>query len=305
MEASIARVLGGAKVKGTVTRNGRSVLVGGPEPAGVASVFSQMPGVSWIAVGMAVGSFKELGQASAVLARRYLRRGDRFSVVADASGGVAVADVAGTVVSAALEAIKGARVAELRPRVRFRATFERTKGALGVELLEGPGGLPTGTEEVTCLVSGGMHSSVLCWMALLSGFRVRMIHARVDDQSQGAAAHLYAELSNRVDPSGLTLEVVHGGEPASSLIWRVGRAKQPVFAGFHAGCSRVTGAISNSVEAPLFLLPEESFAREYRELSLKGYHAKLDWKFGRARAAESSVFAGVKADVNQVLDGLR
>ena len=304
-ESSISRVVGIPGVGGSVTRNGRSVLVEGPEPARVASLLSLLPGVSWVAAGMAARSFRELSQASSVLARRYLRPGDRFRVEADASGGIAVGDVAGSVVSAALEAVRGSRVDESRPKVRFRASFDGKRGAVGVELFEGPGGSPTGAEGVTCLVSGGKHSSVLSWMALLSGYRVRMVHARIDEESERAAAHLYAELSNRVDPSGLSLEVLRGGEPASLLLWRAGRAKTPIFAGFHSGCSEVAGALGRSVVAPLFLLPEGSFDTAYKGLSLRGYQANLDTEGRRARPASKSVFAGVKADVSQVLDGLR
>jgi len=35
--------------------------------------------------------------------------------------------------------------------------------------------------RVHCLVSGGYHSSVVSWMAALSGFSLTLVHARADD----------------------------------------------------------------------------------------------------------------------------
>lgn len=281
------------------------MLVEGPEPVRVASLFRHMPGVSWVAVGLAAESFNELKAGSADLARRYLRRGYRFSVLAEASGNVASGDVAGTVVSAALEAVRGTRTDEAKPRVRFRAAFDGARGAVGVELSDGPGGVPTGAEGVTCLVSGGKHSSVLCWMALLAGFRVRMVHAKVDERSLVAVADLYEEVSHRVDPIGLSLEVLQGGDPASSLLGAVQKVKGSAFGGFHSACSRVPAAMKGKVGAPIYLLPEESFELEFRELRLKRYEEKLDWGMTGPRAARRLAFGGVRADISQVLDGLR
>jgi hypothetical protein len=303
--ASISRALLQAKVKGTVKRSGGSVLVEGPEPAGVTSMFRKMPGVQWIAVGLAASSFKELASASALLAKRYLKRGDRFSVGADVSGGVAEADVGGAVASAALEAVKGARIDEQKPKIRFRATYDGSKGAVGVELSDGPGGAPTGTDGATCLTSGGRHSSVLCWMALLSGYRVRMVHAKVDDGSLKAVARLYAELSHRVDPSGLHLDVLGGGDAAPLLKGYMRGAKGPVFGGFHSTCSGFPVALRGKVGAPLYLLPEESFVREYEGLSLKEYDSELRWGARRDARPKITSFGGIRADINQVLDGLR
>ena len=302
--SSISRVLAGAKVRARVRTRGRSVIVEGPRPVDAAHLLKLMPGVSWVAVGTTVGSFREIGGASGALARKYLRRGDRFTVLAEASGGLAVGDVAGSAVSAVLEAVRGARMDERRPRVRFRAVFDGTEGAVGVELSEGPGGVPTAATRATCLVSGGVHSSVLAWMALLSGFRVRLVHAVVGERSLHASAHLYAELSNRVDPSGLSLEVLEGGEPAASIVACVLASKQPVFGGFHQGCSRIPPALRSGVMAPISLLPEESFEREFLGLGLRGLEGSLDWTVRKSRPAKSRFFGGVRADVNDVLEGL-
>ena len=293
------------RLKHSVRRAGSAFLIEGQGPVEVASTLRLMPGVAWIAVGMAAGSFRDLGKAASVLARKYLRPGFRFSVLAEGSGNVAVGDIAGAVALSALEAVKGARIDDAKPRVRFRATLEDSVGAVGVELSEGPGGSPTGAERVTCLASGGKHSSVLCWLALLSGFRVNIVHAKQDEMSLQAVAHLYSELSNRIDPAALSLEFLEGGEPGALIFRRVGRRQERTFGGFHSGCTDFPSRLKGAVEAPLFVLPEESFNREYRALSFKEFASRIDWKAGRAKTAKTLRIAGIRADVSRVLEGCR
>jgi hypothetical protein len=305
LETSISHVLALGKEKWNIKRAGAAFLVEGPDPVEVATALGLMPGVAWIAVGTASSSLRELGKGAAALARKYLRPGVRFSVLAESSGNMAVGDIAGAVVSSALEEVKGARIDDTTPQVKFRATLEDSAGAVGVELSVGPGGFPAGTQEVTCLASGGRHSSVLCWLALLSGFRVRIVHAERDEVSLQAVAHLYAELSHRIDPAGLSLEVVRGGEPGPLVLWQAKKRKGRIFGGFHVGCSGPQGLLKRRVEAPLFLLPEEYLDREYRALSLKEFGSRIEWKTHPAKRAETVRIAGVRADVSQVLDGLR
>ncbi|MDA4121210.1 MAG: hypothetical protein OK404_02245 [Thaumarchaeota archaeon] len=305
LESSISHVLALNKEKWSVRRAGAAFLVEGPDPVKVASALGRMPGIAWIAVGTASNSFRELGRGAEALARKYLRPGVRFSVLAESSGNMAVGDIAGFVASSALEEVKGARIDDATPQVKFRATLEDLKGAVGVELSVGPGGFPTGTQEVTCLASGGRHSSVLCWLALLSGFRVSIVHAEQDEESLQAVAYLYAELSHRIDPAIISLEVLRGAEPGPLVLWRGKKRKERTFGGFHAGCSKPPGHLKKKVEAPLFLLPEEYFDREYRALSLKEYGSTIEWKTRPAKRAKSVRIAGVRADVSQVLDGLR
>jgi hypothetical protein len=254
---------------------------------------------------MTANSIRELSGVAAVLARRYLRQGDRFAVIADSSGPHALGDIAGAVASSALEVVKGARIDEVRPKLKIRATFDKSVGAVGVELSSGPGGVPTGAEEVVCLCSGGRHSSVVCWFALLSGFRVKVVHAQTVDIGLRPVARLYAELSHRVDPTSISIEVLGGGNVASLLKRRVKSERRQVFGGFHSGCTELPDFIKGNATSPLFLLPEEYFDRELQSLSLEDALSKVGWKPGRVKAAETQRFGGVRADVSQVLDGLR
>jgi hypothetical protein len=303
LESSVANVLRLAGLKQGVVRKGRALLVEGEDPVEIAGLVQRMPGVSWVAVGLGAGSTKELGRGAGALAGKYLGPGRTFAVAGDVSGGPK-GDIVGLLTSAILERAKGARTVDEGPDVRFRASFDGAGGAVGVELAGGPGGVPTGTEAAVCLVSGGSHSAVVCWLALLAGFRVRMLHAKVDDASLRAVAKLYAEMSHRADPSHLSLEVLSGGTPASLLGGRLGAGGGRAFAGFHAGCSDVPRLLESRVTAPAYLLPEEWFDREFGGLSLKGDHRTEAWTGSPRKAVERMEFGGEKADVSSTLDGL-
>lgn len=288
------------KLGGEASAVGETIVVRGPEPIEVASVFQHTPGIRWIAAGFA-GPRSEIGGAAVALAKLYLRRGDRFSVGAEGTGGALASDVAGAVTSKILDAVKGALVSE-NPRVIFRAAEDGKNGAVGVEVRSGPGGVPTGVEGVTCMVSGGVHSAVTAWMALLGGFRVRLVHAAVSDQSLLAVARLYSELSNRVDPKGLSLEVLGGGPPSGLIARYASGHKGTMFGGFHSN-GAAPGA-SLRVSSPLYLLPEEKFAAEFDSLGVKAFDFEEDWHRTGGGRLTSRGFSGGPADVSAVIDGL-
>jgi len=303
LRESVGRVLKSAGLRGEVATSGRALIVGGPDPSVVASALRNVPGVEWLAVGVASRSLRDMSEASKQLATRYLRPGSRFSVVASGGEGVAASDVSGVVVSSVVEEVRGVRADEAKPQFVLRATLSRTGGAVGVQVTGGPGGVPTGSQAVACLVSGGMHSSVLCWMAVLAGYRVIMVHVKVREESLRAVAKLYAELSRRVDPSAVALEVLTGEDTARIVNW-VGRGEgEPVFVGSHAGCSDI--GWPSRIRAPLYLAQEEWFRTEISMLSVKPYEERLAWANGSTAPVETRVFGGVRADVSGVLDGLR
>src|SRR5271157_5024632 len=193
LASSIGGVLESTGINGKMVTSGRSLIIQGPDPSLAGSAVRNAPGVDWVAVGMALRTFREVGETAKVLARRYIRPGARFSVVPSGGSGVPASDVGGAVVSAVLEEVRGVKVDEARPEVVLRASMTRTGGAIGVEVSRGPGGVPTGSTRVACLVSGGMHSSVLCWMALLAGYRLTMVHAKRNAGTTMGGARLYAE----------------------------------------------------------------------------------------------------------------
>jgi adenylyl- and sulfurtransferase ThiI len=306
LESSVREVLRVEKVKARVRRCGGSVVVEDGDPVGEAILFRYMPGVSWIAVGQQADSFGEMGPGAARLARVYLRRGDRFSVSAESDEAeTAASDIAGVVSSAVLGEVKGARMDEGNPKAKFRAVYGRRRGAVGVELRPGPGGTPIGETNADCFVSGGMHSSVVAWHALLSGFGVRLVHVKVSEESLRAVARLYAELSNRVDPRRLSLEVMEGGSVLSAFDRHPGGTVGPLFAGFHAECGGVPANVPRLVQAPLLLATEEEFEVCHSSLSVGRFVAREDWLEEERREGAWKSFGGARTDMHGVLDGLR
>jgi hypothetical protein len=212
-------------------------------------------------------------------------------------------DLAGAMTSKILDAVKGARVSD-RPKVRFRAAFDGRGGVVGVEVKRGVGGAPTGTERVACLVSGGVHSSVLAWMSMVQGFRVSLVHVEVAEESLRAVARLYSELSHRGDPRWLDLEVVRGGSVAGVLRSYGAESEVPVFAGFHSSGASVRTRL-RGVSAPLYLMPDEMFQSEYDALGLWPYDSPVEWGSKASPGRGRRRFGGVAADVSGVIDGLR
>ncbi len=284
--------------------SGGSIVVEGMEPLGVAAKLKHTPGVSWIAAGKVSRSFKELLDDSATLATAYLKRGDRFSVDAEGGSGAVMSDVSGGVTSKILESSKGTRVSQEDPKIRFRSAFDGSRGVVGVEVARGPGGVPTGVDSVVCLVSGGRHSSVMSWMALLAGYKVRLVHAMVNHESLLGVARLYAELSHRTDPRGMMLQVIEGKSPAHALVGVARGVSEPVFGGFRASGGPIPRRLRSHVLSPLYLLDEDKFDNEFDSLALKSYDAKMSWDSSKNKDVEIRSFGGVTADVSEVVDGL-
>jgi hypothetical protein len=304
--ASVRGVLGAERIRARVSVAGESVSVEGPEPVEVASVLENLPGVRWIAVGRSSDSMKGLMEELTRLAKVYVRPGEKFAVKGETHGAdVKPLDLAGAGNSAVMDAVRGARVNEDEPSTVFRVAFDGRHGVAAVELKQGPGGTPTGGDVARCLVSGGMHSSVVAWNALLSGFSVQLVHAKVDDESLRAVASLYSELSHRVDPRKLELLVLEGGGVRRTLASWASRAPDPVFTGFHAERSSGRVVIPRGVKCPLYLLPEDEFHEIFSEMGLRQDGRTESWKSGGGGATRARSFGGARGDVSRVLDGLR
>ncbi len=301
---SVSFVISQERGSKKVVRVGDSVVVEGPEPIGVAALLGQMPGVSWVAAGTAAGSPKQLSLAAGVLAKKYLRSGDRFSVDAEGGDAAKASDLRGGVTSGVLGAVRGSRVSADSPKVAFRAALDGGSGAVGVEVKAGPGGAPTGEEPAACLVSGGLHSSVVAWYAVLGGFRVRLVHVAASDESLRAVAMLYSELSHRADPRWLSLEVIEGNTVLGAASGRAGQARGRVFCGVTRGSGRGRRGLKGA-EAPLYLMPEERFLAQYESLGIGGTGGTADWKAKATGRTRTRRFGGRAADVSSVLDGLR
>ena len=302
LRSSVGYVLGLEGVEARVSKLGGSVTLAGPEPLRLAALFGSMPGVSWVAVGHTARSLREMSAAAGELAKKYLRKGDRFSVEAEGTAGVLATDIAGIVTSTILDEVRGSRVTSESPKVRFRAASDGEEGVVGVEVRRGQGGTPTGREQVACLVSGGIHSSVVAWEAVLHGFEVRLVHARYSEEGMRAVARLYSELSYRADPRGLSLEVLEGESVGGALAGYAGSFRGKVFAGY---TPEAQGRALPKVLSPLYLMSEEKFAAEFEALGIRSFDASEEWdKEGRGRRLVRR-FGGRRADISAVLDEVR
>ena len=155
---------------------------------------------------------------------------------------------------------------------------------------------------MVCLVSGGVHSSVVAWHALLSGYGASLVHFVVDDESIAQVAGLYAELSHRVDPRRLSLSVNEGDGLVEWLRRQEGSAVP--MTGFHYECGRVPEPLRDRVHSPLALMSEEEILSSFASLSVKDYEHKRDWGAGEGRKGRWRSFGGARADVHGVIDGL-
>jgi len=295
-----------------LSRGARSLIIRGVDPIVAARRLAHLPGVTWIAVGYEVGSTADCLSRLATLAKRYLEVGSSFRLSVDAEeSGEEEGDILLEATSTLLNAAKGSHVDEKDPSVRFRVIMVRGGGACGVQLREGIGGVPTSRAmRASCLVSGGYHSSVTAWMAALSGYSLTLVHARDDDESLRQVARLYAELSARIDPSSLRLEVLEGrGQPGDRVAAWLAAASGEVFTGVHPECRGEAGLTQlrryQPATFPLLLLQEGEVTSRYDELGLRGKQAdraaQLQLSSRRSRFTVRE-FAGKEADQNDVLD---
>ena len=297
-----------------VARGTRSLVVRGEDPISVARSLARLPGAAWIAVGYEFDGLESCLSRLRALSERYLREGESFRVSADVQqSGKEEGDVLMEATSVLLRSVRGTKVDEKGPKVTFRVLMMRGKGACGVQLREGPGGVPTSRRmEAACLVSGGYHSAVATWMAALSGFSLTLVHSREDDESLRQVARLYAELSRRIEPSSLRLAVLEGKEaPGDRLAAWLGRSRGDVFTGVHPECRGTAGfevlRRYPSALFPLILLQEREVRSRLDELGLRGKTGDRSARLvvsKREGRFTVKTFEGGEADQNAVLDSI-
>ncbi len=311
---SVSRVLVGRKFR--IERVGETISVSGGEPTAAARLVAYLPGVDWIGLGYTTdGRLEEILKIVEVLGKRYLRKNSTFRVRAEtAKGTLAESDVTGAANSRLLDLGLGVRTDERRPEVTFRVAVDHRVGAAGVEIRSGVGGVPTSRSKAYCLVSGGMHSSVLAWMTALAGFSMELVHVRTSGESAIEASRLYSELSHRIDPTSLSLTLLTGGKGSSTAEvlagWLKDGRRNPVFAGQHLECRRGRRRLRADprVVTPLLLMPESEFYRLFDSLGLRGYFEDCDLLSKVQSAAPGryrmTTFGGVRADLHRVVDSI-
>ena len=313
-ERTVAQKLSIPEAK--AARAGGSLLIDAEDPVALALRVVQMPGVGWVAAGYRFNGPNGYLKDLEMLARRYLTRARRFQVTARAE---ASEQTAGDMVlagnSTILSAVRGAKIDEKNPQVKFRVSSLGNGGACGVEIRSGPGGAPTGGEWAACLVSGGGRSSAMAWMAALSGYSIRLVHAATDDSSLGQVAKLYSELSHRMDSTRLELIVVEGdGDPMERAGWWLRRNRGTAFAGWRPTGRRAADALAKKfprLTYPLVLVQDDAIASTYSSLGLgraskgSGMGAFEKGALGTKAKYSETKFGGVEADSNTVIDAIR
>ena len=297
-----------------LTTIGSSLALQGIQPAAVLRILKNLPGVEWLALGKSTEpDTRSVNRTLASIAKNYLTKGSTFRVVAEVPGDKSKeSDLAGAAASLLLDEFRGVRIDEKHPKTTFRVVVDSSMAVAGVEVQRGVGGAPTSQlRRAHCLVSGGMHSSVVAWMAARSGHSVSLLHVFESDESIRETAKIYAELSQRMDPRALKLQVLFPEESSSVgrvlLAWlRSGRSRT-TFSGAHSECGNASFLAPTSVARPLFLLSEEDFEEIQRSLGLRGYSrtlGALQSRNGSDKHFTERSFGGIRADVHLVLDTL-
>jgi hypothetical protein len=314
LERTVVRKLRSAR-KATDHIDG-TMLVTAEDPVVVARQLAFLPGVAWISVGYRFSGNQDYLKTLELLAKRYLSKRKTFRISAQVVGSELTAgDVVLAGNSALLSSVTRAKVDERRPNVKFRVCIEGVRGACGVEIRAGTGGVPTRDDWVSCLVSGGERSSSLAWMAALSGFSLRLVHSKTGEAALRHVAKLYSELSFRIDPRCVELVVLDGGKNAAGRIGRwLGDSKMTAFAGMRPARSDALTEFARrfpNLILPLILVQDEAIRAVYRSLGL-GPASKdsrsggLTLKSLQARSPYSEKrFGGVQADSNTVIDEIK
>ncbi len=320
LERSVSNVLAGRGFR--VVGVGETVAVLGGEPATAARYCAYLPGVAWIGLGYtSEGALEAILGSLEALGGRYLKTDSRFSVQAEVTGvKILRGDLIGAANSRLLGLRRGGRIDERNPELIFHVALDGNLGVAGVEIRKGVGGAPTSGTKAFCLVSGGVHSSVVAWLAALAGFSVELVHLRTSEESVVEAARLYSELSHRMDPTRLKLTLLTGSKDSSRSgvleTWlkkrggKGGRSESPVFAGFHPECrGKLRWRSVTEVLNPLLLFPESEFKSVFNSLGLRGYTESggllSATRESGASAYRVASFGGVRADLHEVVDSIR
>jgi hypothetical protein len=324
----------GEDARTVTTGAGGDIVIHDDDPISIARPLRYLPGIASIAVGYEFTSMREFERVLDVLATRYLRKNHcTFSVSASAkipeySGG----DIVMMANSRILSRVQGSKVNEKAPQVRFYVSLITGRGIAGVVIWDGVGGVPTSPRRMAyCLVSGGVHSAATAWLAVRAGFSVGLVHFEEGEISLRRVARLYSELSHRMSPKYLSLQVVSGDGSTAGLLrgWlkkkRKGthhdddedEAHPPVLAGLHLECKKSELFLEQLTAAPRgMVFPVALLA----EQDIGDISAKLGLREKTPEASESSIlfsgpvraasrfkissFGGRRADINTILDSV-
>lgn len=165
------------------------VLIYGDEPRQIAGVAARTFGVASVSVcTVTTPDIEGISAAAVEHAKRRLHPGMSFAVRARRSGveGFNSQELAAEVGSAILDRISDARVNLTAPDYEVFVEAREFGGLVYDEKIDGPGGLPYGTQgEVLCLLSAGIDSPVASWLMMRRG--CRMVHVNMRGGRFGGA----------------------------------------------------------------------------------------------------------------------
>ncbi len=247
------------------------------------------------------------------IAKNYVEKGSTFRVRVEVQGDSATkSDIAGAASSRFLDEFRGTRIDEKRPKLSFRVAVDSSAAVVGIEVSQGVGGAPTSRQRrAICLVSGGMHSSAVAWMAGRAGYPVSLLHVYESDPAMREVARLYSELSMTMDPTDLRLDLLLPEESSNLegvlLAWIHGARSRILFSGAHAECGNASLLTSPKVASPLFLSSEEEFHKIIRSLGLRGHSGNLRSRKSKRALSDGfkiRSFGGARAEAHVVIDAL-
>jgi hypothetical protein len=258
---------------------------------------SKLPGVEWTASGYMLEG-KDIIKEAMELASNFLREKKKFFIVAKEELSDIKMDIEGKILSSMV----GKRIDGKKPDVTFVISKAGKRYAFGVKLYEGVGGCMQSSSKVACLVSGGMHSSVVSWLLCLSGKGLKIVHSFVNTFSLYSVAKLYEKLSSMSDPTLLELRVLKGeGQTEDILFSWIEDNNVEQFSGNHIECSEEL--FSEKIKAGAYTMPEEQYRKYLNYLRLKPFEKRI-CKNGRRVPYKELKFGGVYANMHEIIDSL-
>ncbi len=260
---------------------------------------SKLPGIMWTAYGF-ISKGESIIRDAVDLASNFIRKKRSFSVIV-AEDNPEFSDIKMSIEGSILSKFQKKKINEKKPDLTFILSGAGKGYAFGLKLYEGVGGSMQGEEIVTCIVSGGMHSSVVAWLSCLSGKGVRIVHSLASTHSLYSVARLYERLSAMSDPTLVELRVLKGEGREEDVLYSWLEDNGPAFSGNHVECS--SKLFSEKVIAPAYILPEEVFAKYLREMRLPNFERRVG-EGGRYVKYKELSFGGRSANMHEVIDSL-
>jgi len=167
---------------------------------------SKLEDIVDLGVKVALSTFKE-GTRFAVKCRRVGEHPYRSPDVVKAVGSAILRSLKG----------KGVKVDLDRPDIIVGVEVREGDAYVYVDEVEGPGGLPTGSQgRVVCLISGGIDSPVAAWMSMRRGCIPALLHFDLEDfagpETRAKALDLAKRLAGWMPGNRLRFYVARHGE---------------------------------------------------------------------------------------------